>query len=133
MTESKLTPFDDREVVKATIAVTNAGDGLSDALAVDPREFHHGETVFVVLETSVAKVNMVPEDSKALAGALIRQHTLKAGRATIISGDVVRDMLDEQQARIERHKGIMQLPLEDGPTPEPDEDDEVVPIGGGTR
>src|SRR5688500_16882470 len=40
-----LTPFDGRQVLRTSIAVSNAGDGLSEALRIDPREFHHGEVV----------------------------------------------------------------------------------------
>lgn len=130
---SALQPFDGRDVLKATIAITNAGDGLSEALAVEPKEYHLGDRVYVVLETTVDKVRFA--DAGKDGDGLIRLHTLKAGRATIVSGDVVRDVLDEQQQRIERARGILQLPLDpdDGEPPlADDEDDEgdVIPIGG---
>ncbi len=48
-----LTSFDGRDVIKTTIAITKAGDGLSDALKVDPQEFSLGDEVVVVLKCEV--------------------------------------------------------------------------------
>lgn len=96
-----LAPFDGMDVLRTTIAVTNAGDGLSDALKVDPQEFHLGDEVFVVLRCEVAKVQFVPiKDTDALS----RVHVLKAGDATIIEGDLVEDHLRAQAERILRAK-----------------------------
>ena len=81
---SHLTPFDDRPVNRVTMAVTNAGDGLSAAMAVAPVEYHHGQRVIVVLEgivSKVAHVEQVPGDADS---AMIRQHTIKAEAATIL-------------------------------------------------
>lgn len=95
-----LTPFDGSQVVRTTIAVTNAGDGLSDALGIDPQEFHHGETVYVVLECEVSKVAYVPVD-RDTPGILIRQHTLRAGTGTIVDGEVVAEQVRLQAERID--------------------------------
>lgn len=38
-----LSPFDGKPVVRSTIAVTNAGDGLSDALGIDPQGEEHAD------------------------------------------------------------------------------------------
>jgi len=106
--------FDDRDVLRTTIAVTNAGDGLSDALKVDPKLMHLGEKVYVVLECEVAKVRFDPiKDTDALS----RVHVLKAGTATLVDADLVRAQLDEQAERILRAKeaeaGISRLPYND--------------------
>lgn len=111
----KLSPFDGRDVLRTTIAITKAGDGLSDAMAIDPQEFHHGERVFVVLECEVAKVRFDPiKDTRALT----RVHVLDAGLSTIVDEEVVREVLDSQAARIEeariaaeRAQGIHRLPF----------------------
>ena len=102
---SKLAEFDGRSVVRTTISVTNAGDGLSKALSIDPQEFHHGDVVYVVLECEVSKVTHVPID-KETPDVLIRQHTLRAGTGTIVDGGIVADYIDAQAAEIsaaERH------------------------------
>lgn len=97
---SGLAPFDGKPVVRTTIAVTNAGDGLSDALSIDPQEFHHGDRLFVVLECEVAKVAHTPV-SKDTPGLLVRQHTLRAGTGTIVDEDLVAEHVARQAERID--------------------------------
>lgn len=109
-----LSTFDGRDVIKATIAVTNAGDGLSDALKVDPQEFSLGDRVYVVLETEVAKIRFEEiKDTDALA----RVHVLKAGNATIVDGVLVEAQIKEQAERIrlakEQEAGIQRLSFSD--------------------
>lgn len=112
---TKLSQFDGRDVLRSTIAITKAGDGLSEAMAIDPQEFHHGERVFVVLECAVSKVRFDPiKDTQALT----RVHVLDAGLSTIVDEDVVRSVLDQQAERIEQAKiaaeraaGIHRLPF----------------------
>lgn len=111
-----LSPFDGRDVLRSTIAITNAGDGLSDAMKVDPKEWHHGETVIVVLECEVTKIGHVPFDGKDLDGPLSRVHTFKAGTATIVEGDVlgaIKESLTQQALKVaeakEAEKGISRL------------------------
>lgn len=101
-----LTPFDERGVVKATIAVTNAGDGLSKALEVRPQEYHHGDIVHVVLRCTVSKVTFVED---ADTDELVRVHTLKAGTSTIVDGKLVSKVLAQQEKEIEAAKGVLQL------------------------
>ncbi len=97
---SQLTPFDGKPVVRTTISITNAGDGLSDALSIDPQEFHHGDRVFVVLECEVAKVAHVPVD-KEVPDVLVRQHTLRAGVGTIVDESIVAEHVARQADRID--------------------------------
>lgn len=97
---SALSAFDGKPVVRSTIAVTNAGDGLSDALGIDPQEFHHGDRVYVVLECEVSKVSLVPLD-KDTPGILVRQHTLRAGTGTIVDEDLVAEQIRRQAERID--------------------------------
>jgi len=106
--------FDGKDVLRTTIAVTNAGDGLSDALKVDPKLLHLDDKVYVVLECDVAKIRFEPiKDTDALS----RVHVLKAGTATLVDADLVRDQLNEQAERILRAKeaeaGITRLPYND--------------------
>lgn len=96
-----LTPFDGLDVLRTTISVTNAGDGLSDSMKVDPQEFHHGDRVYVVLECEVAKVRFDPVKD---TDALTRVHVLRAGNATIVEADLVKPMVDAMADRIQRAK-----------------------------
>lgn len=94
-----LTPFDGKPVVQTTISITQAGDGLSAALAIDPEEFHHGERVVVVLDCTVGKV-LMRQLSKDVPNMLVREHVLVAGTSTIIDAQLVEELLQEQAAKI---------------------------------
>ncbi len=113
-----LPPFEGQDVLSTTIAITNAGDGLSAAMKVDPKEMHLGDTVHIIIEAEVAKVRHEPiKDTEGLQ----RVHVLKAGRATMIDGAAVADALDEQDRRLERAAGIRSIFDDDGEPVEPEE------------
>ena len=109
-----LADSDGRPVIRTAIAVSNAGDGLSEALRIDPREFHHGEIVHVVLECTVDQVRFVPVDAKDPSGPLVRSHRLKAGTATVVDADLVSEHIERQRLRIqaaqEAAAGIQRIP-----------------------
>lgn len=97
--KSHLQPFDGKPVVQTTISVSNAGDGLSNALAIEPQEFHHGDRVFVVIEGEIDRVTHSPL-SKDVPNMLVREHRLKAGTSTIVEGSLVAEVLEAQAAKI---------------------------------
>lgn len=109
---TKLSTFDGKQVIKTSIAVTNAGDGLSAALAIEPMEMHHGEKGYLLLEYEVVKVTLRPI-SKDTPDLLDREHTLKAGTATIVGADLAESHIRDQAERIEsarrRSKGEFNL------------------------
>lgn len=109
MAKKQLTDFDGREVVATTIALTNAGDGLSKAVATEPLELHHGEKCYVVFETDVKKVRF--DQSKDDPSKLIRVHTLKAGVATIVDFDLVAKVLTAQQEKNDKAAGKAAIPF----------------------
>jgi hypothetical protein len=108
-----LARFEDRDVVRTAVAVTNAGDGLSAAMKIQPTELHLGETVYVVLETTVAKVRFDPADKDEPDGEVIRVHVLRAGTAAMVERKLVGKLLDAQAARIrkaaEEEAGVLHL------------------------
>lgn len=110
--------FDGREVGGTSIKVTNAGDGLSEALKVDPTEFHLGDIVYVVLQTEVVRVEHKSIEDGDETGPLERAHVLRAGAATIVDSDVVAEQLKVQAARIrkarEAAQGVQPIPRADG-------------------
>lgn len=115
MTTTDLGTFDGKDVLRTAISVTNAGDGLSEAMKVDPTLLHLDEKVYVVLECQVAKVRFDPiKDTDAVS----RVHVLRAGTATMVDGDLVQKQLQEQAERIQLAKeaeaGIQRLPQYDG-------------------
>lgn len=143
---SVLDDFDGREVVRTNIAITNAGDGLSAALAVQPQQLVLGQEVTIVLRGTVTKVGFVPaDDDEPDDGPLVRVHTIRAGSSTILSEAAAKKVagaISQQELAIKRAveaaRGI--APLRNGlvsvddPTPgEPgaddlDPDDEPDPI-----
>jgi hypothetical protein len=108
---SKLPEFDGKDVSSTTIAITNAGDGLSKALAIEPRVLHHGQKVYVVLECEVTKIGLTP--IKDAPNNLVRVHTLKAGTSTIIEAELVASVLEAQIKKLEEASGITRLPYDE--------------------
>lgn len=110
--------FDKKPVLSTGIRITNAGDGLSKALQVDPKVMHHNEKIYVVLETEVTNVAFPPVKN---TDGVQRLHTLRAGRSTVVDADLVREVLDAQEERI---KGFSEPELPYG-------SDETKPDGDG--
>lgn len=114
---STLTPFEGLDVVQAAIEIPNAAGGLRDAMKIEPREFHKGDVVHVVLECEVGKIRFDPVDKEEPAGEQARVHVFHAIRATFVDGDLVTQQLDEQAERIQRAKeaaeGVERLPTTD--------------------
>lgn len=117
---SKLTPFESREVASIAIIVRNTGDGLSEAVSVDPVELHVGDEVTVAMRCVVEKIRFDPiKDTDALR----RVQILKAGEATFLESETVDSALDEQLQRIEAAKGVQRLPLGDEDDEDLDDDE----------
>lgn len=109
--KSGLAKFEGQDVLASRIKVGKAGDGLSKALEVEPTEFHHGDRVFVVLETVVGNVEFPPlKDVDGLA----RLHRLDTTLATIVDGQLVAEMLDKQRVANAEHDGEPQMDLSGG-------------------
>ncbi len=103
--------FEGHQVVGTQIQITNAGDGLSAAMSIDPESLKLGERVFVVLETQVSKVAYTEVKD---TGTLMRVQTLKAGTATTVDESLVADVLESQRVRIEEAQGVVRLEFENG-------------------
>jgi hypothetical protein len=103
---ASLTPFEGYDVLQVGIEITKAGDGLSDAMAVDPAEFHVGDTLHVVLECHLTKIRYEQING---VDALRRVHRLEAGTATIVDASLVADVLEAQRLAIEQAQGVTRL------------------------
>lgn len=113
-TSTGVTLLEGIELDEVKIKITNAGDGLSKALEIEPRDFHKDETVHIVLECKPNGVDFRPVKDTDNAWTLA--YVLRAGRATIVDGDLVADVLDAQDRKLEAAAGIQRLPL-DGEEP----------------
>lgn len=122
-THPNLSEYRGHDVIGATVSIRNTGDGLSKAMDVDPVELELGNIVHIVLECEVEKHRYEP--IKDVDEALKLVNMLKAGRATIVDGDIVAKYLDDQQKRIDEASGVLQLPV-DG---DDDTEDDPAPLG----
>lgn len=109
---AKLTKFDGLVVEKSTIAITNAGDGLSKALAIDPVEYHTGDKVYVVLECEVAKVTFEPVSAAVPKGPQVRKHSFRAGVSTVVDQSLVLDVIEAQRKLNDEAEGKQALPFD---------------------
>lgn len=109
-TSHKLNKFEGRDVIGARVAITGAGDGLSQALAIEPIALSLGQTVFVVIKCEVAAITM--EEVKD-TDSLTRKHKLTAGTSTLVDEELVGELLAAQQARIDAARGRSDLDFAD--------------------
>lgn len=122
-------PFDGRAVVKTTVKIKNAGDGLSKAMAADAQTIHLGERLTVVLEVDCSGVDVRPLDKDDLSGPVTVAYVLSAtSKATIVDDKLVRAALDAQQKRNDEAAGKPQMDFPDAEAPAalaPDDDPSV--------
>ena len=119
-----LTPFEGRQVIRTGVEMPGASGGLNAALAVDAMELHHGDTVVLAIEATVAKLRFDPiKDTEAVQ----RVHVLKVTNATRIDPGVVAEALAEQRRRSDEAKGVVQLNYTDDDAPDDDPDPDVQP------
>lgn len=98
----KLPPFESNNVANAKVRITRAGDGLSEALKVEPRAIQLGEQVYYVLSGECVQVNHVEKDE-----VLTRVHTIAAERITEIDGETANKMLANAAEALERKKASL--------------------------
>lgn len=104
MTNSaKIPPFEDIDVDRATVRITNAGDGLSEALRVQPKAFHMGEEVFFVLRGEVTQINHRTDRDESVT----RVHTVKASDITEVDPLTAQRMLTAAAEDLEKRKAEM--------------------------
>lgn len=119
---STLTDFDDLPVRQASLSLTGAGDGLSEAMKTAPRELHHGETIFILYEAQVVKVRHDQIDKDDPDMGLVRVHMAKAATATLVPEEFAGEAIAAQKLANERARdeaeGVKRLP---GTIPEFDE------------
>ena len=131
-TEERLPSFEGLPVVRSAVRITRAGDGLSEALKLDPRALHRGEEVFFVLKGTVDQVNFRPV-SQEEDGLLIRVHTVRASEIALVDPGQVEHFLASERLRIKRlqDEAASREPLP-GIDDEPEDDHGEPNIFGGT-
>lgn len=109
--------FEGKAVVASAVRVTRAGDGLSEAMKLDPQDLHHGEEVWLVIHGRVGRVSYDPV--KKAEEVLTRVHTIVAEECVMVAPDQVEGLLASERDRIEKLKeekaGVSRLPLDTDP------------------
>lgn len=108
MADSKGLPrFEGKQVIASRIAIVGAGDGLSDALDIEPVALKHGQEGFAVLSWKVRDVDHVPI-KKGEDAVLARKHVLTTESVMIVGGEedeaTVRVMLASHADEVQRAK-----------------------------
>lgn len=100
-----------KKITSTSIAIRNAGDGLSDAMEIDPEIYEPGDTVFVLLECVVDKHNMQLIEK---ADTFECKQVFKAGTATVVDGAQYEKKIATQRNKIEKAKeaakGVQRIP-----------------------
>lgn len=99
LAEDRLPAFEGMPVVRSAVRITRAGDGLSEALRLDPRALHRGDEVFFVLKGEVDQVNFRPV-SREEDDVLSRVHTVRASEIALVSREDVEHLLQSERLRL---------------------------------
>lgn len=95
--------FERRPVIRAAVSITNAGDGLSEAMRLAPESLNYDEEVFFVIRGRVSKVTHAA-NGKDDDGNLVRVHTVRAQEIARVDGAAVKDLLAAEADRVRRLK-----------------------------
>lgn len=110
-TAPKLPTFEDHDVATAAVRITKCGDGLSEALKVEPKALQLGDRVSYVLTGVVSQINHKDND-----GVVTRLHTVETLSISEVERELAEKLIAEEADRIERVKaerdGQMALQLE---------------------
>lgn len=102
MTATKQLPiFEDETVQQSQIRVVGCGDGLSEALKIEPKALHLGEEIFLVLRGSVTQVN---HRQKAGDEPVVRVHTIQTEAVTEIEAGLANKLLTQAALDLEKAK-----------------------------
>jgi len=98
MTEQVTLPaFEGAKVTKSAIRLTKAGDGLSEALEVEPKTWHLGDEIALVVRGTVTQVN-----HRTIQGTVTRLHTVEASEAAEVPLEQAETNIADAHERIER-------------------------------
>lgn len=103
--EEELGTFEGHPVERVKIIVTKTGDGLSEAMEVEPHILTQGDTGFVVLAFKTSKIRFdltkrKGEDEDEGPITVDRIQILEATGATFVDRDLVGDVVDKMRQRI---------------------------------
>jgi hypothetical protein len=95
-----------REVTGFGVKLTNAGDGLSQAMKIKPKDLQFGDRVMIVVEAVVAKDEHVPAINGDYFGPLKLNFSLKAEAAFFLDDKRVESQMEKHKAQLSREREI---------------------------
>lgn len=101
---AKMQDFEGQEVHRATVKIVGAGDGLSDALKIDPEEIHKDEDRYFVIRARCSSVSF-PTDAKGLTS---RAHTMSTTEITMVEESIAKKFLQAAADNLARAKAEME-------------------------
>lgn len=101
--EERLPSFENHQVVRSAVKITRAGDGLSEALKLEPQALQHGDEVFFVLRGEVTQVTHRPA-SKEESDILARVHVVEAREIALVDGSEVEHLFASERTRLKKLK-----------------------------
>lgn len=93
--DNQLPLFEGRQVTKSAVKVTNAGDGLSEALKLEPEALSMDQEVCLVIRGTITQIN-----HKSIDDVLTRVHTLKCSDAVKVKINVADQMIQAEKERL---------------------------------
>ena len=101
MTTEALPIFEGQPTTGARVKITNAGDGLSDALDIAPEAHELGDELAFILRGHVTQIAHLQKESH---GPLVRVHTVKATDAVRIDLEMAEKSIRANADELERLK-----------------------------
>jgi hypothetical protein len=93
--------FEDQPVDRATVRITRAGDGLSEALKIRPKALHIGDECYYLLRGTVTQVTHREKDDE-----ITRLHTVEAQQITEVDGKTATKMLAAAARQLDQDRQI---------------------------
>lgn len=94
--QNTLPAFEELAVHKSTLRITKAGDGLSEALDLEPQALHLGDEVCFVIRGKVNQVN----HREGQDNAIVRQHTVAVEAIAPVDPSTADQVIAEENDRL---------------------------------
>jgi len=102
--QGELKDFEGRHIARATVKITAAGDGLSEALAIQPEEIELDEDRSYVLQGKCVRVSIETDKN----GITSRVHTIKTHGISPIDPSVAAKAISQYRDETEKAKAEAQ-------------------------
>lgn len=100
----RLPSFERKPVKKITVKVTNAGDGLSEALRFEPRPLRIGEEVDILIRGRVVAINHKNTADEGDDVEIERVQTIKAAEVAFVDREDAEPLLKAANERMHEHR-----------------------------